>query len=114
MPWKRVEGLALLWREESSTVSHGVFQREERCCEAGLPVAPCELQPGPVFVYGADLVVDETGGEGMVAHVVLIEVDVVFSGAFGVDDPYRGLLWQAEGEEVEGSGEVVERADEAR
>jgi hypothetical protein len=114
MPWKGVEGLGLLRREESSTgLAPMCFGVKRDAARPGLAVAPCELQRGPIAVDGADLIVDQTSGDGTVAYMVLVEVDVLFAGAFGVDDPYGGLFGKAEGEEVEGGCEVLQRADEA-
>ena len=45
--------------------------------------------------------------------MVLVEVDVVFASAFGMDDPCGGLLGQAEGKQIERGGEVFEGTDEA-
>jgi hypothetical protein len=45
--------------------------------------------------------------------MVLVEVDVVLSSSFGMNDPDGGLFGQAECQQVEGGGEVRKRADEA-
>jgi hypothetical protein len=45
--------------------------------------------------------------------MVLVEVDVMFAGAFGMDDPYGGLFRQTEDNQIERGGEVSEGTDEA-
>ena len=73
----------------------------------------CELKRGPIVVDGADFVIDEASRERLVADMVLVEVDVVLPGAFGMDDPGRCFFWQTKREQIESCSQVLQRANEA-
>ena len=49
-----------------------------------------EFEPGPVAVDRADFIVDQIGFESGLADVVLVEINLIFAGAFGVDEPDMG------------------------
>ena len=55
------------------------------------------MSPGPVAVDRADFVVDQIGFESGLADVVLVEVNLIFAGAFWVDEPDVGRFWKTRG-----------------
>jgi len=78
-----------------------------------LTLPPRKLECGPVVIDGADLIVDQASGERGLTDVVLVKVDVVFTVAFWMNDPGRGLFRHPEDEEINGGGEIFGGADEA-
>ena len=76
--------------------------------------AVSELKGGPVLIDGADLIVDQTGGQGVVANMVLVEIHVLFRLAFGMNDPDGGSRRQASRQQLKQGGEIAQGANEAQ
>ena len=71
-----------------------------------------ELQPRPVAVDRTDFIVDQIGFESSLADVVLVEVNLIFAGAFGIDEPDVGRFWKPRKDHIQSRGKVAEGSNE--
>jgi|SRR5579871_4681172 len=84
---------------------YGVWGGVARLGDSGFTVG--EFEPGPVVVDRTDFIVDQIGFESGLADVVLVEVNLIFAGAFGVDEPDVSRFWKTRRDHIQGRGEVA-------
>jgi hypothetical protein len=72
-----------------------------------------EFEPGPVAVDRANFIVDQIGFESGLADVVLVEINLIFAGAFGVDEPDVGRFRKSRRDHIQSRGQVAKRSNEA-